>query len=134
MSKVFRWPVRVYYEDTDAGGVLYHASYLRFFERTRTEWLRALGFEQTQLLEQFGLLFAVRQMSIDYLRPARLDDLLNVSLEVLKTGKASMQVLQQMHREDELLSTATVKIACITEESFKPAPIPDMIKKEIAHA
>lgn len=131
---MFQWQVRVYYEDTDSGGVVYYANYLRFMERARTEWMRALGFEQDRLLREDGILFAVRAASIEYLRPARFNDLLSVSLDMVQKGRASLtfkQVVAGCADEQLPLCSAQVKIACLDAASFRPHPIPDYILKEI---
>ena len=131
---MFQWQVRVYYEDTDSGGVVYYANYLRFMERARTEWMRALGFEQDRLLREDGILFAVRSASIEYLRPARFNDLLSVSLDVVQRGRASLtfkQVVARCADEQLPLCSAQVKIACLDAASFRPHPIPDYILTEI---
>ena len=131
---MFQWQVRVYYEDTDSGGVVYYANYLRFMERARTEWMRALGFEQDRLLREDGILFAVRAASIEYLRPARFNDLLSVSLDVVQRGRASLtfkQVVARCADEQLPLCSAQVKIACLDAASFRPHPIPDYILTEI---
>lgn len=124
---VFSFPIRVYYENTDAGGVVYHAEYLRFFERARTEWLRGLGIGQCQLKDQSNILFTIRSMSIEYLRPARLDDELRVTVVTDRVRRASMRMSQEMWREDELLATASVRVAVLSADDFKPAPAPDAI-------
>jgi len=127
----FMLPVRVYYEDTDAGGVVYYANYLKYFERARTEWLRALGHNQQALVEQRGLLFAVRSVQIEYIAPARLDDLLSVELRIERVRRASLDFAQSIRRNDEdtELCTAQVKVACLEAERFRPAVIPDDIKE-----
>ena len=104
----FVWPARVYYEDTDAGGVVYYANYLKFLERARTEWLRALGFDQRDLMREAGILFAVRHVEIDYLAPARLDDAAVVETTVAELGRASIRFDQRLRRDHEVLSEATV--------------------------
>ena len=122
---VFKWQVRVYYEDTDSGGVVYYANYLRFMERARTEWMRELG---------FGLLFAVRSASLEFKSPARFNDLLEVTAGVVKRGRASITLHQDIFRHGEpgdVLCSGTVKIACLDAATFKPKPIPDAILKEI---
>lgn len=123
-SKVFSWPVRVYWEDTDAGGVVYYANYLKFLERARTEWLRALGIEQPELAEREGLLFVVRRVEADYLRSARFNDALTVDCQVLEIGRASMTIAQRVRRGEDILLEATVKAACVKAGEFKPAKIP----------
>ena len=123
----FNWPVRVYYEDTDAGGVVFYANYLKFFERARTEWLRALGVHQHDLLQSHGVVFVVKSSSIDYHAPARLDDELSITVAVEKLGRASVQFLQQawrMNGEKRLLTSAQVKVVCVEGASFRPNPIP----------
>ena len=128
-EKEFIWPIRVYYEDSDAGGFVYHTNYLKFMERTRTEWLRHLGFEQTQLREQYHLVFVIRQLSIDYLKPAFFNDLLNVTSDLTQLGKVSMTLSQQVLRDTEVLCKATVKIAAINPIDQRIQPLPwDMLK------
>ena len=133
----FTWQVRVYYEDTDSGGVVYYANYLRFMERARTEWMRALGFEQDRLIREDGILFAVRSANVEFLRPARFNDLLSVGLDVVHRGRASLtfsQTIAQCADEQVPLCSGEVKIACLEAASFRPRPIPDYILKEIADA
>jgi acyl-CoA thioester hydrolase len=134
--KKFNWPVRVYYEDTDSGGVVYYANYLKFYERARTEWLRALGFEQDELRRDSGLVFAVRSVQVDYLRPALFNDLLRVSADLLELRRASLEFSQNIIRtqpesEPELLSRAMVRIVCVDIESFTPKTIPNDIRSRI---
>lgn len=123
--------MRVYYEDTDAGGVVYYANYLRFLERARTEWLRALGFEQDDLRARLGILFAVRRVSADYLRPARFNDRLEVTVETARVGPASIEFSQEVRRGDETLCTASVRIACLDAAQFGPRPMPPEIAERI---
>ncbi|HUT40496.1 MAG TPA: tol-pal system-associated acyl-CoA thioesterase [Gammaproteobacteria bacterium] len=129
----FQWRVRVYYEDTDSGGVVYYANYLRFMERSRTEWMRTLGFEQDRLLAEHGILFAVRSAHIDFHAPARFNEQLDVSAEVVRRGRASLTFRQVITREDDaqLLCDGRVKIACLDADAFRPRPIPDFILKEL---
>jgi acyl-CoA thioester hydrolase len=131
----FQWPIRVYYEDTDAGGVVYYANYLRFFERARTEWLRACGFEQDQLKDQHQLVFAVRSVNIDYLLPARFNDSLLVKSTIAEFRGASILFSQQITdantEKDQLLCTADVRVVCIDTQTFSPCPIPKPIRKEL---
>jgi acyl-CoA thioester hydrolase len=129
----FQWRVRVYYEDTDSGGVVYYANYLRFMERARTEWMRARGFEQDRLREEYGLLFAVRSAHVDFLLPARFNELLDVSVEVKEVGRASLTFRQDVTRADDArtLCSGTMRIACVEAELFRPKPIPDFILKEL---
>ena len=123
----FIWQVRVYYEDTDAGGVVYYANYLAYMERARSEWLRTLGFDNQTLADQQGVVFAVRRASIDYLQPARLDELLDVSLTLKKRGRASLLFEQQVRRGDELLCQGEILLACVDLNSFKATAIPQKI-------
>ncbi len=128
--KEFLWPLRVYYEDTDSGGVVYYANYLKFMERARTEWLRGLGFEQDELLEKEGVLFAVRKVAIDYRSPARFNDALQVSVQLISRGKASLVFRQEIRAaaDGQVLCDAEVKIACIDAASFRPASIPQSLR------
>ena len=127
---VFRWPVRVYWEDTDAGGIVYYANYLKFFERTRTEWLRSLGLAQSELATQSGIVFVVAEVQLRYAAPARLDDALQIQLRVQELGAASLQVAQQAWRTDAqgapatLLCEAIVRVGCVQSVSLRPARIP----------
>ncbi len=125
-SDSFTWPVRVYYEDTDSGGVVYHSTYLNFMERARTEWLRALGFGQEQLAAERGLVFAVTHMEVQFVAPARLDDLLKVSVTLVKRGQASLNLAQEIILEPtgRTLIRATAKIAML-DDRFKPTRMPD---------
>jgi acyl-CoA thioester hydrolase len=122
----FSWPVRVYYEDTDTGGVVYHANYLKFMERARTEWLRELGFEQDELKSEHDVIFAVRSVSIDYILPAHFNDSLIVSVRVREVGRASLVLEQIIKTENEpgMLCQGIVKVACLQASSFKPCPLP----------
>lgn len=123
----FTIPVRVYWEDTDAGGVVYHASYLRFLERARTDWLRAIGIDQSALLRDERRQFAVVEASIRYHRPARFDDLLQVSVRVEERRGASFILKQEIRREvadGELLISATVRAACLDSDTLRPRPLP----------
>lgn len=136
-SGSFVWPVRVYYEDTDAGGVVFYANYLRFMERARTEWLRSLGFDQARLMERQGVLFAVRSVQVDYLRPARLDDRLEVTAAIRARGRASLVFAQTVNRlreadAPELLCRGEVKIACLDAGSFRPVNVPENILKALS--
>ncbi|MDG4553997.1 MAG: tol-pal system-associated acyl-CoA thioesterase [Candidatus Competibacter sp.] len=130
---MFVWPVRVYYEDTDSGGVVYYANYLKFMERARTEWLRARGFEQDALLRDRQVLFAVRTLSVDYHRPARFNDLLEVVSRIAEAGGASLTFAQSIRRADstEVLCGARVKVACIDAENFRARRLPRQLMREI---
>ncbi len=126
-SNAFTIPVRVYYEDTDAGGVVYYANYLRFFERCRTEWMRFAGHDQSALASEAGVGFVARKASCEYLRPARLDDQLTIGLEVEKLTRVRVVFRQHVRRGDDELVTGTVEIACVDMATMKPAPIPDFL-------
>jgi acyl-CoA thioester hydrolase len=127
----FSWPVRVYWEDTDAGGVVYHAGYLRFMERARSEWMRALGVDQMAFKQATGLAFMVRDMHIDFLRPALLDDELSVTVEVKEWRTASILFTQMITKMDGCcLIRASVRVACVDLQRMRPAPIPaDLIQQ-----
>ncbi|MBS0192650.1 MAG: tol-pal system-associated acyl-CoA thioesterase [Proteobacteria bacterium] len=126
-APAFIWPIRVYWEDTDAGGVVYHASYLRFLERARTEWLRVLGFAQEALREREGVVFVVRAMRLEFLRPAKLDDELGVELAVLQARRASLLLGQTIRRGDVRLLEAEVKVACVAATDFRPRVVPEAL-------
>jgi acyl-CoA thioester hydrolase len=126
----FHWPARVYYEDTDSGSVVYHANYLRFLERARTEWFRAHGYLLSELAADPGVLFVVAELNVRFRRPARLDDLLLTSCEVARDGAASMLFRQQIRREreaGEVLAEATVRVACVDAVHFRPRRLPPRI-------
>jgi acyl-CoA thioester hydrolase len=131
-SPLFTWPIRVYWEDTDAGGVVYHASYLRFMERARTEWLRALGVDQQRVRDADRVAFVVRDMSIEFLLPARLDDELDVTVESGERRSASMLFVQRIVRraDGEVLVEARVRAACIDAATFRPRRIPNHLFEE----
>lgn len=123
----FRHTLRVYWEDTDAGGVVFYANYLKFFERARTEWLRALGFGQQALRASTGAIFVVTDTRVRYLAPARLDDLLEVTVQLRASGKASkasMTLVQEAWRGDTLLAEGEIRIGCVDEGTFRPRRIP----------
>jgi acyl-CoA thioester hydrolase len=127
MPTVFDWTVRIYYEDTDAGGIVFYANYLKFFERARTEWLRAAGIGQQELLDADGMAFVVKNASIDYVAPARLDDEIRLTTTIEKLGRASVQFLQQAWRGDQLLTTANVKVGCVDAKTMRPRSLPDAV-------
>lgn len=131
MSNSFSWPIRVYYEDTDAGGVVFYANYLKFYERSRTEFLRNVGFEQDFLRQQFNILFVVKSVNIDYLKPAHFNDLIQVSAEIIEQTKTSLIFKQMVMREHDLLNHGQIRIACVDVQSFKPKPIPTVILEKI---
>ncbi len=120
----FSWPIRVYYEDTDAGGVVYHSQYLNYMERARSEWLRHLGFVQSTMREQFGIVFVVRQMQIQFIKPARFDDALQVQTSLIKCSGASLQFQQSIQRDAQPLISAQVEVVCVDIQQFKPSRIP----------
>jgi acyl-CoA thioester hydrolase len=129
----FKWPVRVYYEDTDLGGVVYYANYLKFLERARTEWLRALGVEQTALAAKHQVIFVVRSIALEYLRPAAFNDELVVTVELEQAGAAQVRVLQRITRGTEELATARVRIACVNTATFRPVRIPRPLTDRIGN-
>ena len=128
---VFNWPVRVYYEDTDGGGVVYHSNYLNFMERARTEWLRAIGFGQNELRDELGLIVVVHGLSIDYHYPARLDDALIVASRLIKVGGSSFMFEQIIKRDELVLTSAKVRLVCVDANKFKPIAIPQIIKDKM---
>ena len=124
----FRWASRVYWEDTDGGGIVYYGNYLRFLERARTEWLRSLGFSQLKLAEEPGVLFAVVSLNIEYRRPAKLDDELVTTCEPAMEGSASLRFAQRIFRgANELLVEASVRVACIDARTLRPKRLPDFL-------
>ncbi|WP_036300715.1 tol-pal system-associated acyl-CoA thioesterase [Methylotenera sp. L2L1] len=125
----FSWPVRVYYEDTDAGGVVYHSNYLNFMERARTEWLRALGFEQTTLKDGLGIIIVVHSLSITFKKPAYFNDMLEIHCDIVKIGHGSIELAQTIMRDGALLISAHVKAAFVNAATFKPVGIPAHIKQ-----
>ncbi|TDQ48147.1 tol-pal system-associated acyl-CoA thioesterase [Permianibacter aggregans] len=128
----FVFPVRVYYEDTDLAGVVYYANYLKFYERGRTEMVRAIGLDQAMLIEQ-GLAFAVARAEVDYLKSARFNDALDVVTEVERFGRASVTFKQQIRLSNDpetILSRAIIKVACVTVNDMKPAALPELLVKE----
>lgn len=126
-AAAFSWPVRVYFEDTDSGGVVYYANYLKFLERARTEWLRALGFAQRELAAHEGVIFVVRSLAIEYLRPSRIDDSLQVTVEPVKVGAGQIFVAQEVRREADVLVSAEVRLACVNAATLRPVRIPQAI-------
>jgi acyl-CoA thioester hydrolase len=131
MAGAFTWPVRVYWEDTDAGGVVYYANYLKFLERARSEWLRALGFEQPELLARHGGMFVVKRVEADYLLPARFNDSLIVEAVLAEQNKASLLMVQRILRDDAILVSARVTLVWVKENTFKPAKIPAEILQSL---
>lgn len=135
MLSNFTWTIRVYYEDTDAGGVVFYANYLKFFERARTEWLRSAGINQQLMTETHGVMFVVKSTAVDYHAPAKLDNELKLSVVVEKMGRASVQFIQQAWRiggeQDELLATGRIKVCCVDTLGFKPSAIPQQVLQGI---
>jgi len=132
-SRPFSFPIRIYWEDTDAGGIVYYANYFKFMERARTEWLRALGFEQQALREEHGLIFVVVDVEAHFRRPARYGDLLQATCEVAASTKASLTFKQEIYRQEvggELLLDGRVRIACLDAEKYRPKPLPDRLLQE----
>jgi acyl-CoA thioester hydrolase len=130
----FTWPIRVYYEDTDSGGVVYYANYLKFLERARTEWLRSLGFEQDSLAREANILFIVHSLTLTFSRPARFNDMLEVLCRIDSIKGASLIFEQKILRAGkpaEILCSGRTKVACVHADSLKPRPIPRMITMEI---
>lgn len=126
MSSEFTWDVRVYYEDTDAGGIVYYANYLKFFERARTEWLRSLGINQDILMREHDAMFVVKNVSANYHAPARLDDVIKLTLRIEKLGRASIQFVQEAWCGDRLLNTALVKVGCV-DSALRPRAVPEAV-------
>jgi acyl-CoA thioester hydrolase len=130
----FSWPIRVYWEDTDGGGVVFYANYLKYMERARTEWLRALGFHQRQLKDEQGIAFVVTELTVQYFVPARLDDQLLVISEMPEVGGASFAFKQRIVREgaqDEIMLTSTVSVACLDAASFRPRRMPRELRAKL---
>ena len=128
---VFRFALRVYWEDTDAGGVVFYANYLKFFERARTEWLRSFGHSQEQLRQETGAIFIVTDTSLKYLRPARLDDSLNITVQLGRRTYTRLMFVQQAWRGNELLAQGSIGVACVNAGTFKPRAIPNDLLKSI---
>jgi acyl-CoA thioester hydrolase len=127
----FRWAARVYWEDTDGGGIVYYANYLRFLERARTEWLRAKGFSQAELARDPGILFTVVSVQVNYRRPARLDDELVITCEPHAEGRASLRFAQRILRGAELLADADVRVACLAAATLRPTRLPESVLAEV---
>jgi len=131
--KKFIWPIRVYYEDTDAGGVVFYANYLKFFERARTEMLRAMGYEQDRLIAEQGIIFVVRSVQVDYLLPARFNELLQVTAKVSVAKKASLTFEQIITRDDAVLTSGVIRIACLDANTMRPKAIPEILLEQLTH-
>jgi acyl-CoA thioester hydrolase len=137
-ANIFSWPIRVYWEDTDAGGIVFYANYLKYFERARTEWLRALGLEQRHLQSTLGCIFVVSEAQIKYLRPARLDDQLLVTAQLSGMGRSSFTIRQEARLlvpspgdAPQLLCAGTVRIGWVDHQTLKPARIPAPIQETL---
>jgi tol-pal system-associated acyl-CoA thioesterase len=130
----YSFPVRVYFENTDAGGVVYHGEYLKFMERARTEWLRHLGYDHQVLARDHKVIFVVSAIAVDFMKPARLDDNLAVSVRLESLGRVRCVFEQEIRREDEVLVKARVTVACLVNDSFKPAEIPAGLKRKMEAA
>lgn len=133
VEAAFHWPVRVYYEDTDSGGVVYHTGYLRFLERARTEWLRAQGFEQSRLRHELGVLFAVRALQAEYRKPAVLDDELDVETRVMREGRTRLhfrQTISRVSASGAVLLEARIQVVCLAAGSLRPRAIPACLPLE----
>lgn len=134
MPSVFTWNVRVYYEDTDAGGIVFYANYLKFFERARTEWLRAAHIHQNALLQAHGAMFVVKSTSVDYHAPAKMDDVLNLTLSIEKLGQASVRFVQEAWCGGVLLTSARVKVGCVDHATLRPRALPDEVAAKMRAA
>ncbi len=128
--KIFSWPVRVYYQDTDAGGVVYHSNYVNFMERARTEWLRTFGYSNAGMMKELGVMFVVRSVKLDYLRPAQLDDLLEVTALIKEVGRSRVTLTQTVMRGEELLTEGEVHLVCVDVQTFKPVSVPEILRKK----
>jgi len=128
--KIYTLPMRVYFQDTDAGGVVYHASYLNFMERARTEWLRTFGYSNAGLMKELGVVFVVRSLKIDYFKPALLDDMLSVTALVKDVGRSRVNIVQTVMRQQEVLVEADVHLVSVSIESFKPVSVPEVLRNK----
>ncbi|HQU62883.1 MAG TPA: tol-pal system-associated acyl-CoA thioesterase [Nitrosomonas sp.] len=130
-SQHFSLPIRVYYQDTDAGGVVYHSTHLNFMERARYEWLRNMGFDVHELINIHKLQFMVRSIEIEYFRPAILDDLLHINVNVIDMGRSRISIAQEIRRDQTRLVNATVHVVCVSTESLRPIRIPPHLREKI---
>ncbi len=130
---IHSWPVRVYYEDTDAAGVVYHSNYLKYMERARTEWLRSAGYSQPVLANELGVVFVVANMTINFKAPARFDDELHIHSKVMESTGTRFQFEQNILSNDVLICSSIVNIVCVDPVSFKPKRIPEQIKADLSH-
>lgn len=127
----FDFPQRIYFEDTDAGGVVYHAQYLKFLERARTEWLRYLGFTNSELERKYKMLWVVSEIAVEFVKPAKLDEAVNISVSIENLGRVRCTFHQEIRRGDELLVRARVLVACVSADGFKPIEIPADVRKKM---
>lgn len=134
MAATFAYPVRVYYQDTDTGGVVYHGSYFNFMERARYEWLRDLGFTVDNMLQSHKMIFLIRSLSIEYFKPAHLDDLLDITVRVMEIGRSRITLQQQILREQKVLAEATVHAVCVGAETLRPISVPAALRQQIAES
>ena len=130
-ATAFRLAVRIYWEDTDAAGIVFYANYLKFFERARTEWLRSLGFDQERLRAETGIAFVVAETAVRYRLPARLDDMLDITVRVAHLGQASLKLTQEAWRGKDLLAEGTIRVGCVELGTFRPQRVPDDILSKI---
>lgn len=131
MPMLNKFSYRIYYEDTDAGGVVYYANYLKFFERARTDFLRELGINQSQLLQEQSVCFVVRKCEIEYISPIKLDDMILVDVEIVNVSATTITMNQKIHRDNKMLSSLKVEIVCVASKSFRPCRISEEIKNKI---
>lgn len=130
-NTIFSWPARIYYEDTDAAGVVYYANYLKFMERARTEWLRAHGYELSDLEKDRDIVFIVRSVKLDYLKPARLNDFLHVTVEPIELGRSKIIFAQKVKRGEDVLVEGQIGIVCVSASAIRPMPLPDDLKENL---
>lgn len=128
---VFSVAMRIYWEDTDAAGIVFYANYLKFFERARTEWLRSFGLNQDKLAQEEGLIFVVRRALLDFVRPARLDDMLEITVEPLKLARVYVELAQEARRGAQVLARAEIRVACLNLRDFKPVAMPQSLRESI---
>jgi acyl-CoA thioester hydrolase len=128
--KIFSWQVRVYFQDTDAGGVVYHANYLNFMERSRTEWLRTFGYSNAGMMKELGMVFVVRSLKLEYLKPALLDDLVEVTSQIKEIGRSRLNIHQTVLRGEDVLVEGEVHLVCVDVQTFKPVSVPEILRKQ----
>ena len=128
--KIFSWQVRVYFQDTDAGGVVYHANYLNFMERSRTEWLRTFGYSNAGMMKELGVVFVVRSLKLEYLKPALLDDLVEVTSQIKEIGRSRLNIHQTVLRGEDVLVVGEVHLVCVDVQTFKPVSVPEILRKQ----